>query len=126
MGRIHIIPLLVLISLSCSKRNFEPEVTPELTNEMVGTSWSRLLAKDIEINKDMYLYLDFKNASDVEFSSRYDKDTFSAASQTYKYTYNDKKVVYRTGDRLIYEGVVSGDTLTVLGHLGYVKYLKVK
>ncbi|GLU51425.1 hypothetical protein [Dyadobacter frigoris] len=117
--------LFTFIFLSCSKKDKaeEPIIVP--TNELVGTTWERYLTKFPENNKDLYNYLSFKTASEVEFTSKLDKVELTTDPIIFPYTYDSKKVVYR-GDGYNYTGTFAGDTLKVIGTAGILVYIKVK
>jgi len=113
----------LLLMISCSKGDkTEPDITPDITinptNELVGTIWQRT------INPDHYNYLEFKTAKDVEFSSKHHGEQSSPLVRPY--TLTDKKVVYNS-DGFNYTGMLSGDTLGVMGTAGFLMtYIKVR
>jgi DUF2075 family protein len=108
-----------LLLISCSKKdNTEPDITIDPTNELVGTVWQRT------INPELYNYLEFKTGKEVEFSSKQNGELSSPLVRSY--TLNDKKVVY-TIEGFNYTGMVSGDTLAVMGTSGFLMtYIKIR
>lgn len=108
-----------LLFISCSKKdNKEPDVTIDPTNELAGTVWQRT------INPDLYNYLEFKTFKEVEFSSKHNGELSNPLVRPY--TLNEKKVVY-TGDGFNYTGMISGDTLAVMGTSGFLMtYVKIR
>ncbi|WP_159469841.1 hypothetical protein [Dyadobacter sp. 3J3] len=123
----NLVPVLLftLIFLSCSKKQKTEDPVIEPTNELVGTIWERYLTKFPENNKDLYNYLSFKTASEVEFSSKFDRVELTTAPIIFPYSYDSKKVVY-SGDGYNYTGTFSGDTLKVIGTAGILYYTKMK
>jgi hypothetical protein len=109
--------VIALLLVSCSKKdnNTEPDLTIEPTNELVGTTWQR------SINPELYNYLEFKNGKEVEFSSKYKGELSIPAALPY--TLKEKTVVY-TGNGFNYTGTISADTMSVMGTVGMMTYVK--
>ena len=102
-----------LLVISCTKKE---NVELEPTNELVGTTWQRTLIPD------RYNYLKFKTSKEVEFWSKYDGDLSTLSP--YPYTLKGKEVYISNGFH--YTGTLSGDTLTAMGAVGIMIYVKIK
>lgn len=110
--------VFMLLFISCSKkRNVEPDPEPDVTNELVGTKWKRVLGAVIVD------YLEFKTGKEVEYSAKDNNQIYIL--RRHPYTLNGKTVVY-TSDGFNYTGTISGDTMTVVGTADYLIYVKMK
>lgn len=104
--------VIAFLLVSCSKKdNTEPDLTIDPTNELVGTTWQRT------ISPDLYNYLEFKNGKEVELSSNYKGEL--SIPMALPYTLTEKTVVY-TSNGFNYEGIISADTLLVMGTAGFL------